>query len=204
MHTRRSHFQPLAIAQAIFHAASPVEQRPERLREVCSGQVRCGEGCARPSVRGPRLVAQQKSDNQGLRTHGGESGRDQCLGALRRRVPWNRRFTRVSGHRARSLQPRGAHGVRPQGRAGQRKWFGSSFAQVSGMANPARVGGGRSCERRTARVRAGGGRRRRPRPGRGGAGAGERLGHTRRSHFLPLALAQALFPPSSPNPDSIN
>ena len=55
-----------------------------------------------------------------------------------------------------------------------------------------------------ARVRVGGGRRRRPRPGRGGAGAGERLVHTRRSHFQPLAIAQAIFPPSSPNPDSIN
>ena len=131
------------------HAASPVEQRPERLREVCSGEVRCGEGCARPSLRVPRLEAQQKSDIQGLRTYGVESGRDQCLGALRRRLPWNRRLTRVSGHRARSLRPRGAHGVRPQGRAEQRKWLGTHFAQVSGMVNPARMGGGRSCERRT-------------------------------------------------------
>ena len=155
-------------------------------------------------MRVPRLEAQQKSDIQGLRTYGVESGRDQCLGALRRRLPWNRRLTRVSGHRARSLRPRGAHGVRPQGRAEQRKWLCTHFGQVSGMVNPARMGGARSCERRTARVRAGGGRRRRPRPGRGGAGAGERLVHTRRSHFQPLAIAQAIFPPSSPNPDSIN
>ena len=157
------------------HAASPVEQRPERLREVCSGQVRCGEGCARPSLRVPRLEAQQKSDIQGLRTYGVESGRDQCLGALRRRLPWNRRLTRVSGHRARSLRPRGAHGVRPQGRAEQRKWLCTHFGQVSGMVNPARTGEGDRVNGGAARVRAGGGRRRRPRPGRGGAGAGERL-----------------------------